>query len=215
MFPGIKEELSLVLGFSFMSLHLYTWYAFFKYKLYKKSYLPIMLMLYSYALTAGIMFYRVPVFGYEYMHQPRYFRVYNIGLWGSALVLLSIYYVKSTSGGTVAVTRRKIRWLLYFAVFIVVGVQLTLANHAWKDKKYQLAWQKQHAKNIIYYSGDTDFGVPCTKAKASFPICSMNSSKREELIGFLENEKLNVFSERIRKDYLYNIKATSSLFKES
>lgn len=198
-YPMIKEVISLLLGYSFIFLHLYTWYAFFKYKLYKKSYLPIMLMLYSYALTAGIMVYRVPDFGADYIHQPRYVKTYLIGLWGCLWGLMSLYSLKRETGGKEKLYKK----LLYVAVVIVLVVQLVLINHAWTGQKYNIAWQKNHAAKILYYGGDKTLGRPCPETGARFPICKMSPEKREMLIGFLKENKLNVYSERIRKDYLY------------
>lgn len=196
-FPEIKNEFSFFLGCSLIFMHLYAWYGFFKYKLHEKSYLPIILMLYSYLFIAGIAFYRVPIFGHEYLHQPRYVREYQIGLWGSILALLSMYCVKNEMNK--AMVARKV---LYLAVVIVVGAQSILINKAWESRKHVIAWQNNHAKKILYYSSYTAEGKPCTKGKASFPICRMEKSRRERLVGFLEDNKLNVFSERIRGDYL-------------
>ena len=196
-FPGIKEELSLFIGFSFMFLHLYTWYAFFKYKLYKKSYLPVMLMLYSYVLVAGIMIYRIPNFGADYMHQPRYIKAYQIGLWGCVWGLLSLYSVKSLTSEK----KHLVINGLYFAAGLVLIVQLFITNHAWNAKNPINAWHKKHAANIIYYSGENVLEKECTKVSSR--ICRTDPETRKRLIGFLKEEKLNVFSERIRKDYLY------------
>lgn len=200
-YPDVKEGVSLFLGYAIILLHLYTWYAFFKYKLYRASYLPVMLMLYSYALTAGIVIYRVPEFGVNYMHQIRYVRTYQIGLWGCAWGLLSLYTVKTATTSRV----KLYRYILYATVLFVISIQIIHARQAWVGQKYNIAWQKQHAAKIAYYGGDKILGKPCPEVKPGypFPICKMDQVKRETLVGFLKEKKLNVFSERIRQNYLY------------
>ena len=199
MYPDIKEGVSLFMGYALIFLHLYTWYVFFKYKLYKKSYLPVMLMLYSYALTAGIMMYRVPDFGVNYIHSPRYVKTYQIGLWGCAWGLLSLYAVKGVTSSYVKLYKN----VLYVAVFLIMLVQFVHAGRAWNAQKYNIAWQKRHAAKIVYYGGDELFGKPCPEANPRYPICKMDHERRDTLVGFLKINKLNVFSERIRQDYLY------------
>ena len=158
-----------------------------------------MLMLYSYALTAGIMIYRVPDLGVNYIHQPRYVKTYSIGLWGCAWGLLSLYVVKGTASSYV----KSYKNILYVAVFLIMLVQFIHARHAWNAQKYNIVWQKNHAARIVYYGGDEFLGKPCPEVNAKSKICRMGQKRRETLVGFLKDNKLNVFSERIRQDYLY------------
>ena len=86
---------------------------------------------------------------------------------------------------------------------MVILSQLVLAGQAWKAQKYNIAWQKKHAAKILFYGGDEILGSPCPETKARSPICKMYPAKRDGLVGFLKDNNLNVFSESIRRKYLY------------
>jgi len=194
-FTSYSDQISLALGLFLIVLHLFFWYSFFKHKLYQHSHIPAMLTLYSYALIAGIMIYRVPTFGYEYFHQPRYVLSYQIGLWGCILGLLSLHISKRPAPSLS-------KALFYLGTSAIIIIQILLVNIAWKSPPYLAIWQKEHAKNILFFSSERDKGKPCSKGKMSFPICKMHPEKRNSIIEFLEKERLNVFSSRIQKAYL-------------
>jgi hypothetical protein len=189
--------LSATIGLVIFLLHVYAWYAFFRYRLYEKSYLPVFLMLYSYALMAGIFVYRIPGYGVEGLHQPRYVRSYQIGLWGCLWVMLSVYWHRVS----VIDNGRLLRRLFLFVSVSLLLTQLALSTHAWKGKKYELAWQDRLGSHILYYGGDQINGVPCPEGRSPLKLCKLKDKNRNKAVGFLKEKQLNVFSDRIRGAY--------------
>ncbi len=192
------ETASSLLGFVVLCFHLVAWHIFIKHRLYRVSYVPIFLMLYSYALLAGILVYRIPDHGIGYLHSPRYIRAYQIGLWG--MLMCYILYFMNLS----VVGREKIRKGMMTVAVILMLVQTGLIHVEWKAGKYVNRYSEKAAARLIYYSGEHDIGEPCNE-KTPGPICQMKEGERARLIGFLKENRLNVFSDSIRSRYFSNL----------
>lgn len=188
------KSLSIFIGCLVILFHIYCWFFYLKFKLYERSYLPLMLMLYSYALIAGVLVYRIPDFGVGYLHSPRYIRAYQPGLWGALLCFIAVYsqkhtemnkYLKNTVAG------------IFVFLFIL---QFSYINLAWKSSGYINKYSQGEAKRMFYYAGDSEQNSPC-KANSPEKICKLKASERERLLGFLKENELNVFSPRIQDAY--------------
>lgn len=192
------EIASSLLGYMMICVHLVAWYIFIKYQLYRVTYVPVFLMLYSYALIAGILLYRVPDFGIGYLHSPRYIRAYQIGLWGMLMCYI-LYFMNMT-----AVGRENVRKGVTVVASFLILIQVCLILVEWGNSKYINKYSEEAAARLIYYSGESDIGKPCNK-KTAGPICNMTDSERARLIGFLKDKRLNVFSDTIRSRYFRNL----------
>ena len=196
--PIDSAAITIIIGVSLLIAHAYYLYAFYRYREYKTSYLPIFLMFYSYALIAGILLYRVPQFGIGYLDSPRYVRAYQIGLWGLVWGYISLY----------ANHYKDNRWQVYLnkalmtAASLMIILQIAIIGIIWNIRDRDITWNREHAANILFYSGDAKNGRSCTDNKKPYPICNMDEEYRSRILSFLKAHELNAFSPRLQRDYL-------------
>ena len=189
------EIASGILGYVVILMHIFCWIYFIKNRLYNKSYLPLFLMLYSYALIAGIIVYRVPDFGINYLHSPRYFSSYQIGFWGMILGMIMIYIHKMET------TNIKQKSIFVGVFTILLLMHIWYIDKAWNHQVYIKKYNENEANRMLYLAGEQALDMPCKK-DSRVRICTMNPQERDRVLNFLKENKLNVFSERIYQSSL-------------
>jgi hypothetical protein len=173
-------------------LHFVAWIFYIYYRLYEKSYLPLLLMLYFYGLVAGILLYRVPMYGDDVLHQTRYVRSYLVGLWGLLWAILAIYRHR------VGMINPLVKYFLAIFLALLFILQIGLILFSWKESEKVIAHQESNYKKILFYVDSASSGVkkdPCLKAH--FGMCSVKSDQRQRVLLFLQEKELNLFSSKI------------------
>lgn len=146
--------------------------------------LAVAMMLVCYALVAGIVLQRVPAFGFDYLHQPRYVMFYQVQL--AALVLVGYREVRHRPGwhraGRVA--------------FLALGLayaflQWKLSVIAWGQEKYVSSYLEGTARAMGRLAADPYATIECPDIMT---VCQYPPAKRAELIGRLQRYRMNIFS---------------------
>jgi hypothetical protein len=145
--------------------------------------LAVFLMLTSYALTLAIVVNRVPEFGWQYLHQPRYVIFDQLSL--VACVIAMHWRLgqapKGRSTELVAVTC--IASILLFS-------QLMLSRAAWKLPPYLTTNYQTAALNL----GAIRDGRDPINCPSNITPCSYDQPERIRLVYMLESRGLNIFS---------------------
>ena len=183
------------LGLCVLAGHFCCWYLYIKYKIYKKTLLPALLLLFGYGLILGIVLYRIPLVapGAEYLHQPRYGRTFQIGLWGCGLIIAS-FMLGST---------QKPKWRTTVITALSIGfliLQFSFARSAWRSNKFIVNHNERRAEQVLYFAGIAETEAPCT-AKSKSKFCSLNEEKKELIVEFLQENQLNFFNPRLLKKH--------------
>lgn len=142
------------------------------------------LMLLFYGLVAGIVMQRVPTFGFDYLHQPRYVLFYQLNL--VALVLMA--YRQTARRQELAPA---IRIGAPVAIALLVALQWQLSVLAWKHVKYLSVYTEGVAQSMGELQMD-----PASKMKCAdiMTVCAFAPSKRAELLDRLLRYEMNIFS---------------------
>ena len=150
-------------------------------------------MLFFYAGIAGIALSRIPEFGMEYIHQPRYVVIYQLNL--LAMALLFFAPVRSSDQSTHA--SGAMAWVAGAMAVALLGLQVPLASRAWKDAEY-LRTYVRNATTTLFELGRN----PATTPPACPPIlvvCRSPPQRRMETMGLLKAYRLNLYSPEFQK----------------
>ncbi|HEV7489501.1 MAG TPA: hypothetical protein VGO25_01755 [Rhodanobacteraceae bacterium] len=147
------------------------------------------LMLFFYATTAGIVWARVPRFGFEYLMQPRYAVFYELQLIAILMLLAS------------TAARREVRSLP--ALAFSVGVAAAAVAALWflyssrLNVPSEVEFNRRLADSIVDLANDPAH-VPRDCPIHHLTICAWPPPLRTEVLGLLQREHLNVFSATFR-----------------
>ena len=144
------------------------------------------MMLLYYALVAGIVIQRVPVFGFEYLHQPRYVLFYQLNL---AALALMIY--RDVRFALPAKLRAPSGALAMAMVLALCGLQFRLSVLAWEQAKYLSTYLEGVSKTMGRVAADPTAQIECADIMT---ICQFPPAKRRELMDLLIRHQLNLFS---------------------
>ena len=144
------------------------------------------LMLFCYALVAGIVIQRIPVFGFEYLHQPRYVLFYELNLAALAIMVYRDYrYARGM----------RARTFVQAAAMIVIlsfgGLQVRLSNLAWEEVKFLSTYLEGASVTMGRLASDPGADIECADIMT---VCDFAPGKRRELMGLLSRHRLNLFS---------------------
>ncbi|HEX7341275.1 MAG TPA: hypothetical protein VF269_03265 [Rhodanobacteraceae bacterium] len=182
--------LQLALGVAVLVCHGLFWYAACRTKPNAATFSAIAMMLLFYGLLCGILYARIPVFGNNYLRQPRYVLMY-----GFQIVALLLMAAGFNWKGRLGIHARKVVAVL--AVLFVLW-QIPVSMRAWKAGPYIAAYER-HLANQIWWMADHHYQVP-PKCLPELFVCQYPIAKRAELIGLLEHQKKNVFSSRFQRN---------------
>lgn len=153
-------------------------------RMWERTVVPLFLMLFSMGMIAGIILYRVPELGAEYINQPRYARPLGIGVVGALWILMD---VARTEPSTHEVRPRARVAVALAAVLVVAFIYTAIVG--WSQAPYIRLSQYRQAAAIVSFSGNAR--GPCIM---SGPLCRMDKKDREAVLGFLRDRRLNMFS---------------------
>jgi len=146
-------------------------------KLYRQSYIPLFLLIFTGVAFIGVFSSRVPVFGAEYMHGGRYYRLFAMAGIGA----LYVFYLNLIEDTTVV--NKSITALVCVAV---IGFHVAASFHAWGAIGSTQKYQANITYQAIAYSNDetNDFAE-------QFSRCSKEYC--ESSIAFLKDKKMSFF----------------------
>ncbi|MEO5962328.1 MAG: hypothetical protein ABIO75_08765 [Thermomonas sp.] len=144
------------------------------------------MMLLYYALVAGIVIQRVPVFGFEYLHQPRYVLFYQLNL---AALALMIY--RDVRFALPARLRVPYGALAVALALTLCGLQFRLSVLAWEQAKYLSVYLEGVSKTMGRVAANPTAQIECADIMT---ICQFPPEKRRELMDLLIRHQLNLFS---------------------
>lgn len=144
------------------------------------------LMLLFYALIAGIVLQRVPDFGFDYLHQPRYVLFYELNLAALGLMLYRDYRYA-------ALGRMKLplKTIVLVGLVCLSGLQFRLSVLAWEHVKYLSAYLQEASYTMGRLAANPDADMECASI---MKVCDFPTAKRRELMGRLVRYRLNLFS---------------------
>lgn len=169
----------LLIGVGLAVAHLWFWWRFLRDRTDGARFFAGALMLISYAFLAGILLGRVPTYGSDYLHQPRYVLLYQF-----QLVALLVMWAATWRGWHVPVS--------ILAVPLLLWLQLSLAIRSWDIAHYITNYYERTAEQIVAMGDD-----PATTPESCLPVlppCKWDAERRADLIGLLKKHQLNVFS---------------------
>lgn len=150
----------------------------------------VAMMLFFYATIAGIALSRIPTFGMDYLHQPRYVMMYQLNI--IALVLMFF----GPAGERDHQSDFAYAGLLRAVAFIfLVAIQLPLSKLAWNSAPYVRNYAAQ-AERALLELGANPRTLPAEGCPPILTVCGMPTSKRMELMGLLKKHHLSLYADR-------------------
>lgn len=171
-----------------------------------EKFLTTFILIYATTSVIAIIYGRVPVFGLDYLNQPRYVATYQ--LIPFALMMDFAY----------SWTYKKINisifwgWLFFTAASLLLAMQFMFYVDAYKSVSSISMYYDKQAKAIGNYLIDPLLPAGnCTRANLT--ICDMSIDKRNELLGLLKKEHLNVLNTAFQMRYrLFPLEGKAQVF---
>ena len=182
-----------IAGIGLLAAHAWFWWrAIFTRNTVGQSFAMVTLMamavmLLFYGLVAGILVQRVPEFGFEYFHQPRYMLFYALHL--AALGILLYREQRYVLTGFRA--RQIMGGVLVAVILLFSALQLRLSTLAWEHAKYLSSYVVGVSHSMGKLVIDPDSTMECADIMT---ICEFPPEKRRRLLGILIRYRLNLFS---------------------
>ncbi len=142
----------------------------------------IAIMLLFYGLTAGILYGRVPVFGVNYLNEPRYVGVYLLGT--VALVLMIMAQPLNKTG----------RWrsTATVALAAMIVLQIPLSRFTWWESNFLASYYHTMASQMVAMGEHPN--PPPVNCIPLLTVCEMQPADRLQAIQFLQRHHLNMYS---------------------
>jgi len=191
-FPESYAQLSTFTGLAAITLHVWFWARAFlawrNFHYYRTTAMAVFLMLMAYGLTAAIVIGRVPLFDWNYLHQPRYVLTYEISLVAIATMIAETLLRSSFR----PLARIAEPALLLVLVLTLLIVQMAVSREAWKVPYYLTGYWQNTALDMqrVANAPLADPG----KCSDIMSVCEYSPERRERLMGMLSERQLNVFS---------------------
>ncbi len=132
------------------------------------------------------MIQRVPVFGFDYLHQPRYVLFYQLNL--AALALMVYRDFRFALAPRLRLASGTLAAALVLALF---GLQFQLSVLAWEHAKFLSIYVDGVSKTMGRLAADPTAEMECADIMT---ICEFPPEKRRELMELLARHQLNLFS---------------------
>lgn len=183
------ETAQTVLGILVLAGHVWFWLAALRLRPTRCWFAAVCLMLFCYAVIAGVVYARVWLSGAVYLNQARYIFLYQLA--PVALVLMAVAWRAAEPD------RRAARLALVGITSILIALQVPLSQYTWKTGPFVLRFQQRMAEQLELIARD-----PTIVPKGCLPLvypCRVPLAEREELIGILRDRHLNLFSPQFRR----------------
>jgi len=154
------------------------------------------LMLYLYGALAGILVGRASLYGADYFWQPRYVFLYQ---WGVVALLLMAIDAMSGAPGNGMRTKGPWRTVATACAIALIALQCGMGMATWGGTRYSSGFQRRLALQIGELAAHPE-RVP-EKCAPALIVCKYPVEQRTELVRFLKDNKLNVFSPSFHARY--------------
>lgn len=159
------------------------------------AHVAIALMLLFYGLLVALWLTRIAQFGADYLWQPRYAVLYR---WNLVALLLMVLAQRMPGGATPAPRTSGIAGSATLALAaLLLAVQLPLARASWREAPYIANYQAREARQVIGMAARG--GEPPEACIATLVVCRFPDARRRQVIGFLQQQRLNVFDPEVRE----------------
>ncbi|MDC7807942.1 hypothetical protein PQS31_14100 [Luteimonas sp BLCC-B24] len=190
LLPVLADPAHQLLGLLVIAAHAWFWLRALRDSWNRTQFLAVSLMLFCYGATAGIIISRVPTFGPDYIFQPRYVMLYQLGT--VALALMSAGSDRRHWG-------RMQTALLSAMLAGIILVQVPLSKATWNAAPYVQAYGNTLGRQMILLGK-----APALRPVSCAPIlviCEAGRDERIRSIELLREHRLNAFSETMRSRY--------------
>ena len=194
--PALGDGVQWALAITLAAAHLgFWWRALVSRRLPsgETTVVAVGLMLLFYATIAGIMLSRVPMFGVEYVHQPRYILMYQLNI----IALLLMFFAPRDGMEAAVRTRSPASVMATAGALLVVGLQVPLSISAWNYTPY-LAPYVQRSEQVLRELAVDPTKVPAGGCTDILTICDAPVRTRVKLVHLLVANKINLFSPEFR-----------------
>lgn len=192
------QTVQIAMGVLMLLAHLWFWWVAFRGRYNRAVFVAVCLMLLSYGWVAGIVLGRIPVFGNEYLNQPRY-----IVLYAGHIVALLLMWAGGFNGKSRSFVgpRGVGGWVAAAGCIVLLLGQIPLSGQAWHMRPYLWVYYVQMAHQIEDLARNPTQTHSCVP---ELPVCGWSLEKRVELTQLLSRNQLNVFSPKMQlwHDYL-------------
>lgn len=197
-YPLRHEVIGNLIGGALALAHVWFWWQVFRARgvlpanIIRSRRVAIALMLFFYGSVAGIALQRIPVFGIEYLHQPRYVIFYQLNL--AALGLMAYSALNGRPAALDPGPGRSRQWAGGLLMVVVLGLgflQWHLSQRSWVHAKYLSVFVEGTAATMGQLAADPGAQIPCADI---LTVCDFPTAKRRELMYLLQNYQLNIFN---------------------
>lgn len=180
-FPGQEVVVQSWLAAIALLAHAWFWLRAWRGTWNCPAFLAVALMLLFYAMVAGIIFVRVPEFGVNYLHDPRYVAMYLLSNVSLVLMVLAQPLRKANA---------IVRMPAAISMVLLIALQVPLAQFTWHQARYLATYYHQMAYEMLVMG---DGGTP-PSCVPILSVCQMPLEERIAAIAFLKQHHLNVYS---------------------
>lgn len=180
-FPGQEVVVQSWLAAIALLAHAWFWWRAWRCTWNRSVFLAVALMLLFYAMVAGIIFVRVPEFGINYLHDPRYAAIYLLSNVSLVLMVLAQPLRKSNA---------ILRMAAFISMVLLLAMQVFLSHFTWHQARYLAPYYHQMAYEMLVL-GDGRTPPSCVPI---LTVCQMPLEKRDAAIAFLKQHHLNIYS---------------------
>lgn len=192
-FPRRHAQGGTVIGATLLVAHLWFWWMALRTRPQLEPQhvrvrrVAIALMLLFYGTLAGIALQRVPAFGIDYLHQPRYVLFYQLNLAALGLMGYSTYALRAP-----VLHYRHLAAGAGAAVLLALGIlQWHLSVRSWEHAKYLSVYVEGAARTMGQLAIDPGADVECADI---LRICDFPVRERQRMMELLLNYQLNLFN---------------------
>ncbi len=194
--PAVGDRVQWILAITLAIAHFgFWWRALISRRLPsgETTVVAVSLMLLFYATIAGILLSRVPMFGVEYVYQPRYVLMYQLNV----IALLLMFFAPRRATEHAVQTRSPTSVIATFGALLVIGLQVPLSISAWNYAPYLRAYVQQ-SEHILRQLAVDPSKVPAGGCTDILTICDSPAATRGKLVRLLVENKINLFSPEFR-----------------
>jgi len=191
-FPGGHALVANWLGGLLLAAHIAFWYVAMRKpeqhsaRDVRTRRVAVALMLLFYSTLAGIALQRIPAFGLDYLHQPRYVLFYQLNL-----AALGMMTYAAAGNGTLRLPRRVGTAGAMASLTILAVLQWHLSLRSWNEARYLSSYLEGAATTLGALAEDPSAQIPCADI---LRVCDFPTDKRREMLQLLQIYKLNIFN---------------------
>lgn len=193
----VWSVVQVVIAFSLFVVHLMFWRRAFRARYDLTVFTAVCMMLLTYGWIVGIILWRVPQNGNDYLLQPRYVLLYT-----GHLIALLLMWITSLEQPTEkdSWSRDFNIWIPTVGCLIMLALQLPQSLSAWRELNNEWAYYHQMAQEIDALSKDPTNDTDCGLIR---PVCNWPPKTRKELTELLSDNRLNAYSPEIQRRHKY------------